>query len=117
MQARPDPRTALVVDLGLTLALAVCALAASVAAPQGSLVRVAFTAPLVLILPGYAISVALLQARLGLAARLALSLGLSLALAACAGLVLNLTPWGLNSASWLALLVLVTLAASIAAGY
>jgi hypothetical protein len=115
MAARPAPDLRRFVDLGLTVALGVCALLASLAAPPGSLVRIALTAPLVLFLPGYALSAALVPARLGLAARFALGLGLSLALGVCGGLVLNLTPWGLTSTSWPMLLLLVTVVGSLAA--
>jgi hypothetical protein len=115
MRPRPAPDSARFFDLGLTVALGVCAVLASLAVPPGSVVRILLTAPLVLFLPGYAVSAALIQTRLGLAGRFALGLGLSLALAACGGLLLNLTPWGLTSTSWPILLLLVTVVGSIAA--
>jgi hypothetical protein len=106
------------VDLALASALAVCALLAGSLLPEGALLRVALTGPLVFIAPGYAIAAASLQrSRPGLLERLALGLGLSLALAACGALVLNLTPWGLNSTSWMAFLAAITLGASLLAWY
>ena len=67
----------------------------------------------VLLVPGYAISLAALPARtLGFWERVALSLGLSIAVAAFSGLVLTWTPFGLRAMTWLAALGTVTLAAT-----
>jgi uncharacterized membrane protein len=63
-----------------------------------------------MLFPGYVFLVALLPKRGNLdgVERLALSIGLSLAIAPLVGLVLNFTPWGLNTfALTLSLLVLV----------
>jgi uncharacterized membrane protein len=69
--------------------------------------------PLVLALPGYALSVAAFPGRaLGAAERIAFSFGVSLAVAALGGLLLNWTPWGLQATSWALLLSGVTLGAS-----
>jgi uncharacterized membrane protein len=72
--------------------------------------------PLVLILPGYALTFALFGRNvLGGPERLLLSLGLSIALTILGGLLLNLTPWGLQENTWVLLLVGITLTASAVA--
>jgi uncharacterized membrane protein len=82
----------------------------------GGAVRVLVALPFVLVLPGLALTAALFPTgALDVAERLLFSLGLSLAITALGGLVLQLTPWGLRSASWALLLGLVTLAAGAAA--
>jgi uncharacterized membrane protein len=69
--------------------------------------RVMLALPLVLFLPGFALTVILFEReRVGIPERLLLSLGLSVALTALIGLVLNWTPWGLQTTSlWAALLL------------
>lgn len=80
-------------------------------------VRAILALPLVLVVPGYALTLALLpRLRLGAGERLVLSLGLSLALAALGGFVLNWTPWGLRPQPWAVLLALTTLASGAVAG-
>ncbi len=54
---------------------------------------------LVLVLPGYALSAALLPSLVG-TARLLCSLGLSLVVSVLGGLALNTTPWGLRPLPW-----------------
>lgn len=98
---------ALVIAAGVTLVLP--------ALGEG-LVRIVLALPLVLVVPGYALALALLPApRVGGGERLVLSLGLSLALAALGGFVLNWTPWGLGAQPWAAFLALTTLAAGAVA--
>src|SRR5215211_7765462 len=59
--------------------------------------RVMLALPLVLFLPGFALTVILFKReRVGIPERLLLSLGLSVALTALIGLILNWTPWGLQ---------------------
>lgn len=71
-----------------------------------SIVQLAFGLVLALVLPGYLVTQALLpRSLIGLPERIVLSVGVSLAVAALGGLVLNLTPWGLERASWSLLLV------------
>lgn len=71
---------------------------------------------LVLVLPGYAMTAALFPgAELGLVEHSVIALGMSLAVTAVGGLLLNLTPWGLRSGTWLLLLAVITLAASAVA--
>ncbi|HZU69414.1 MAG TPA: DUF1616 domain-containing protein [Ktedonobacteraceae bacterium] len=92
------------------IALADIALALLVP-PTGNLLRV-LTLPLVLILPGYALTSALFsQKTLNAIERLVLSLGLSLVCAIVCGLLLNLTPFGLQADSWAVLSGSITLVA------
>ena len=80
------------------------------------LLRALITFPLVLLLPGYAVTAALFPGRtLGALQRTTLSVGLSLAIAALGGIVLNWTNWGLHTYSWAVLLGALTLAASAVA--
>lgn len=74
--------------------------------------RVVLALPLVLILPGYAIT-ATFPRQLGtIPERLLFSVALSLAAAIIGGLVLNWTPWGLQANTWVVWLGGITLAAS-----
>ncbi len=62
--------------------------------------------PLVLVLPGVALTAAAFpRGVLSRAEQLLFALGLSLALVVLTGLALNETPWGLRSVSWVATLV------------
>jgi uncharacterized membrane protein len=84
--------------------------------PANSIVRLIGALPLVLFLPGYAITAALFPPRsLGILERLLFSLGLSVSVTALAGLVLNLTPWGLQTSTWAMALAGIVLLASIIA--
>lgn len=94
-------------DLIATMALAVFAAACVLLGAPGAdiaLVRgigVVAGASLAFVLPGYALVAALLAGRSPGRAELALlSVGGSVALAVVAGLLLNLTPWGLRPQSW-----------------
>jgi uncharacterized membrane protein len=70
--------------------------------------------PLVLVLPGYALTSAFVAKRaFGITERLVFSLGLSLVLVILGGFVLNLIPSGLHSGSWAILLGCITLGASV----
>lgn len=103
-------------DLYAVMAAAILSALLAVVMPSGSIVRLVFALPLVLFLPGYAITAALLPAGLpGKAERLLFSLGLSVVVTALSGLILNLTPWGLRTGAWAILLaVIVVLAGSVA---
>ena len=71
---------------------------------------------LVFILPGYALTLALLpKIELGMVERLLLALGASLAITILGGLVLNLTPWHLQPRLWIVLLTATTLLAGLVA--
>ena len=70
--------------------------------------------PLVLVLPGYALTSALFVGQaFGIIERLVFSLGISLVIVISGGLLLDVTPFGLGSDSWAVLLGGITLAASI----
>src|SRR5438876_5147113 len=98
--------------VAITLVAAVLAL---LVPPDIVLIRIV-TLPLVLVLPGYALTSALLPAHsLGAAERLVFSLGLSLIIVILGGLALNWTPFGLNTGSWAVLLGGITLIASAVA--
>ena len=86
------------------------------ALPADSIVRLMGALPLVLFLPGYAITAAHFPPRsLGIPERLLFSLGLSVSVTALAGLALNLTPWGLQTSTWaITLAAIVVLAGAIA---
>lgn len=77
------------------------------------ILRLVCALPLVLVLPGYAITAACFPTRsLGLAERLLFSLGLSLVVTALAGLALNGSPWGLQAGSWTCVLLGIVVGAS-----
>src|SRR5512143_90654 len=98
---------ALIIVAGIALALLVLGLALlTLLVVDLSIVQLAFGLVLALVLPGYLITQALLPRSLaGIPERIVLSVGVSLAVDALGGLVLNLTPWGLERATWSLLLV------------
>ena len=99
-------------DLLLVAGIADLAMLATVVLHAGTAFELVPAAMLVLVLPGYAVCAAAVpEQSLKALERCALSLGVSLALAACAGLALHLTPWGIKAQSWTILLALVTLGA------
>lgn len=102
-------------DLLIVSSLAVLAVIVSIiSAGHTNALNAALSLPLVLFLPGYAFSAALLpDGRAGLAERLAISLGLSIAIAGLGGLLLNFLPGGLTADSWRFLLLGVTLTAAV----
>jgi uncharacterized membrane protein len=101
-------------DLVVVATIALVALL--VPAITGAPTLQALALPLVLALPGYALTAALFPRRaVGGAELLLLSLAFSLAIAALGGFVLHLTPWGLRAGSWLALLVGITLGGTLLA--
>lgn len=75
------------------------------------------TLPLVLVLPGYALSSALFihSKSFGIVERFVLSLGLSIVIVILSGLVLNWMPFGLRSNSWAVLLSCITLGSCVVA--
>jgi uncharacterized membrane protein len=78
--------------------------------------RIALAVPLVLVLPGYAITMAVFATRpLDHAATILFSIALSLTAAVLGGFVLNLTPEGLRTGSWTILLITMTLGAGVVA--
>jgi hypothetical protein len=78
--------------------------------------RVLVGVPFVLVAPGYALQAAMFDpGSLGRTERAVLSLGLSIAVGIIAGLLLNLTPAGLNRDSWSLLLGAIAAAGAVAA--
>jgi uncharacterized membrane protein len=103
-------------DLVVVGALAAIVMALTCWAPSPGAARALAALPLVLFLPGYAITAALFPSgALGAAERLLFSVGLSLAAAALGGLLLHWASLGLAAASWAALLGNLTLLACLAA--
>lgn len=99
----------ILVVIALTLVVVVLALAVP---PDIIAIRI-LTLPLVLVLPGYALTEALLTRQtLGITERLVFSLGLSLVIVIVGGLVLNWTPFGLHTSTWAVFLGGITLGAS-----
>jgi Protein of unknown function (DUF1616) len=107
------------IDLLVVATLAVLAAGAALVGQEAGPWRALLTVPLVLFLPGYALTAAVFPRRGGVALspaeRTALGVGLSLALAAMGGIVLDGTPWGLRAASWAVLLAGITLGATAVA--
>ena len=102
-------------DLWLVAALAAAGLAVQFA-PVPALLRAGFGLPLVLFCPGYALVAAVFPGRvLAPLERALLSVGLSLGVAILSAIVLNGSPWGLQTVPWASLFLLVTLAASLIA--
>lgn len=103
-------------DLALVAACAILAALVPLAVPGNTWPRIVLTIPLVLILPGYAITAALFpEPPLRMPHRVLLTLSLSIAATIGGGFALNATRWGLNTGPFAALLAGVTiLAASIA---
>ena len=70
------------------------------------------TLPLAFVLPGYVLMRALFHGKpFGNAERLIFTLGISLSIVILSGLVLNITPFGLQARSWAVLLGIITLGA------
>lgn len=103
-------------DLPVVMVIAGLSAVLAMVMPANSIVRLIGALPLVLFLPGYAITAALFLPRsLGIPERLLFSLGLSVSVTALAGLALNLTPWGLQTGTWaIALAGIVVLSGAIA---
>lgn len=99
-------------DLRLAcLAAAVCALVAALVPLE--IVRLIAALPLTLFLPGYAVvALAFGSRELAPPKRITLSVAVSLMVLVLASFVLNIFPFGLETASWAVLLPLVVIAAS-----
>jgi hypothetical protein len=97
-------------DLELVVGIAIASALLGLVVPVEWISLLA-AAPLLLVLPGYALASAAFARRpRGLAQFLVLTLGLSLAVLALGSLLLNFLPGGLRAGSWAILLVLVTAA-------
>jgi uncharacterized membrane protein len=106
------------VDLAATVALALAGVAVAFAPGVAEPLRVAVELPLVLVLPGYALMAAAVpRPVLGAVDRLVFALGSSVAVAILAGLVLDVTSWGLRRTSWAVALAGVTVAAAAVAAF
>ena len=102
-------------DLALVCALALAALLLTVLGVSSSALRLLLGLPLVLVLPGYALTAALFPDRTLGVDRALFTLGLSLSTAILCGFVLNRTPWGLRPESWAVILSTVVLGSSLIA--
>jgi hypothetical protein len=106
-------------DLLVVATLAVLAVGVALAGEEAGPWRALLTVPLVLFLPGYALTAAVFPRRGGAGPsqveRIMLGVGLSLAAAALGGIVLDGTPWGLRAATWAILLGGTTLGATAVA--
>jgi uncharacterized membrane protein len=99
------------IDILIVIAMTLVGVITVVVTPDGASIRL-LTLPLVLVLPGYALTIAIFPMQLpGLTERCVFSLGLSLIVVILGGLALNWTPFGLHTASWLFLLSSIILAA------
>lgn len=104
------------IDILVVNALTIIMVALVFVLPSNALPGRILTLPLVFILPGYVATAALLTGQaLKAPKRLVFTLGLSLVIVVLAGLVLNLTPIGLQAGSWAVFLGAITLAASVIA--
>ena len=103
-------------DLFVAIALSLIMLGSAVYSFYPPVLLALLALLFVLALPGYAITAAIFPWKIltGLE-RLLFTVGLSLTATILCGLVLNLTPWGLQTTSWTVLLSIVTLVASLAA--
>jgi len=105
-------------DVPLLLIVAVVAIANVVAVGLNlpPIIRTPLAIPLVLYLPGYALTRALLPASaLSHVELVVISVTLSIAVRALGGLVLGLTPYGLNPLSWTLMLSIVAISGAVAA--
>lgn len=84
-----------------------------------SFLRVVFTLPMILFIPGYVLIAALFPGKGDLDGieRLALSFGLSIAVVPLIGLVLNYTPWGIRLDSIVTALIIFTAVMLVIAQY
>lgn len=104
------------IDILVVVAVTIIAVALTFIVPADWVVGRILTLPLVLVLPGYALTSALLlKQALGVPERIVFSLGLSLVVVILSGLVLNLTPFGLRTSSWAIFLSGITLSGSAVA--
>ncbi len=103
-------------DIFWVMGITIVAVALVFALPSTNVIGRALTLPLVLVLPGYALTSALFPRQvLGGLERVVFSLALSLGIVILGGLVLNFTAFGLHASSWAILLSSITLIASTVA--
>jgi uncharacterized membrane protein len=104
------------IDMQVVIALTIIMVTLVFVLPSNALPGRILTLPLVFILPGYATTAALFTGQaLKAPKRIVFTLGLSLVIVVLAGLLLNLTPIGLQAGSWAVFLGAITLASSVIA--
>jgi hypothetical protein len=109
-------RTSTSRDLLLVAAATLLAAAVELAPVDAGPVRAVVALPVVFLLPGYAISAALLvHTPVAFGERVMYSLGISLATVMLSGLLLAITPWGLQAGPWALMLLGATLVAALVA--
>jgi Protein of unknown function (DUF1616) len=108
-------RSPIISRRNIVLQVALVALCAGVVlGPAPTALRVVAGIPLVLLLPGFALTSAVFaRRRLGRLDVLFLSLAFSLSIVVLGTLVLNALPWGLTRTTWTALVVGVAIVASV----
>lgn len=103
-------------NLSITIIATLIGAVSALTPSAGTILRALFAVPFALFLPGYALAKFLLPTQtLGFVERLTLSLGLSLAISVLTGLLLNISPWGLQVESWTYLLGGMTICLTVAA--
>jgi uncharacterized membrane protein len=103
-------------DIFLVIVLTIIGVALTLVLPSDWVPGRILTLPLVLVLPGYALTTALFPKRIfGISQRLVFSLALSLVIAVLGGILLNFTPWGLHAGPWAVFLGGITLVACVVA--
>jgi hypothetical protein len=103
-------------DLRAAIVAAIASGALVLLIPANSTVRLVFALPLLLLLPGYALTAALFPRRsIGIPEQVLFSVGLSLSVVVVGGFALHWTPWGLQAGSWAVFLAGVTVGASMLA--
>ena len=99
-------------DLLVVAVIALIAITLAFVVPPDDVPVRILTLPLVLVLPGYALTAAMFPKRaFGIPERLVFSLSLSLIIVILGGLALNIMPFGLRASSWAVLLGVITLGA------
>lgn len=102
------------IDILVVIALTSIAVTLVCTVPANNVAVRILALPLVFFLPGYALTALLFSRQTSnIVERIVFSLGISLILVILSGLVLNLTPSGLQPDTWAALSGAITLAASI----
>lgn len=100
------------IDILAVIALTLIAIILALLVPASNVAFRVLALPLVLVLPGYALTSALfVRQALGITERILFSLAVSLIVVIAGGLLLNLTPFGLQAGSWAVLTGTITLAA------
>jgi hypothetical protein len=103
-------------DLVVVSTLALAALTLTLLGASSAMLRLLLGLPLVLVLPGYAVTAAIFPGRsLGGADRALFTMAMSLSTVILCGFVLNRAPWGLRPEAWAVMLSDVTLGGGLIA--